>query len=84
MAGHQEDGHGQKGHGKHGSAGGAGAWLDKHMGGAVLSFGARVETVLEGTMFLIVNRFLLRAGIAFLVIATPVILLELALHTLPF
>lgn len=81
MTGH-EDEHGPSGHGKH--AGGAGAWLDKHMGGAVLSFGARVETLFEGTMFLIVNGFMQRAGIAFLAIMTPVILLELALHSFPF
>lgn len=77
------DQHGQHGLAKH-STGGAGAWIDKHMGGAVMSFGARAETVFEGTMFLIVNGFMRRAGIAFLAIMAPVILVELILHTLRF
>lgn len=47
-----------------------------------MSFGVRLEMVIESTMFLIVNGFMLRAGIVFLAIMTPVILVELALHLL--
>lgn len=82
-SGQRQEGHEEHGHGGHEKAD-AGAWIAKNLGGATMAFGARMETVFEESMFLFVNGIAKMMGIAFLAIITPVILLELVLHTLRF
>lgn len=53
------------------------------MGGMVQTFGKRFEATAEDFMFFIVNGVLLWLAIVCLVIMTPVILVELVLHTIP-
>ncbi len=76
-----ERGHG--GHGGHGTQG-AGAWMEQHLGGVIAPFGKRLEVFFEHTMFLFVNGLMQKLGIIFLAIMTPVILLELVVHTVRF
>jgi hypothetical protein len=80
-AAHGGGGYGHDGHGDQGGHGGHHgpspvAWVATHLGGAIVPFGEWFERRAEGGMFLIVNGFFLRAAAAYLIIFTPVILIE--------
>jgi len=86
--GHDEHGHDshaeQGGHSGGHSGSATGEWLNTHLSGAILPFGERMEAFFEHTMFLFVNGVMMKLGVAFLAVTTPVILLEFVLHATRF
>ncbi len=62
-------------HGAH-SGGGGPQWLENHLGGLVIPFGERFERFLERIMYFLVNDFFRKAAVFYMVVFTPVLLLE--------
>ncbi len=62
------------------SGGGGMEWLAKHMGGIVMPFGQKSEAFFERIMFLLVNNIFQRIALLYMVIFTPLIVLEFLVH----
>ncbi|MDB4992372.1 MAG: hypothetical protein JWL75_617 [Parcubacteria group bacterium] len=62
------------------SGGGGMDWLAEHMGGLIMGFGKKFEGFLEKIMFFVVNGGFQRVAIIYLVIFTPILLLEFLIH----
>lgn len=75
MAGHSDE----HGHGGHGGPN-VGHWMETHLSGIVMPFGKKMEKVFDRNMHLIVNGVPMMAAKACLVVLTPVLLVEFALH----
>lgn len=64
-----------KDHGGHGG-GGIDEWLVNHMSGIIMPFGKVFERCMEQIMFFLVNDFFRKVAIVYLVIFSPILLVE--------
>lgn len=54
-------------------------WLAQNMGGLIMPFGQKAERFAERVMFFLVNDFFRRAAVIYMVVFTPLIVLEFLL-----
>lgn len=74
----EHESHGRSGHGGEGAV----AWMERHLGGIVMPFGERVEALLERMLALLVNGLFSKIAFAYLIVFTPVLVIEFLLHAL--
>ncbi len=55
-------------------------WLNTHLGGLIMPFGERAEAVMERSMFFFVNNLFTRLSKLFVVVLSPLLLIEFVMR----
>jgi hypothetical protein len=62
------------------SGGGGEEWVAKHLGGLIMPFGKKFEGFIEKIMFFLINDYFRKIAVIYMVILTPIIVLEFFVH----